>query len=284
MAGGLVITRDLILSTARTLPAAPQVISGLCEMLQDINTDLDQIADQIRMDSVLAARVIRMSNSIVFGGGGRVGSVDEAVNRVGFAEVLRLVGAATVTGLVDTSLTSYGIGVGRLRATLLLHALASEALAGYTPIDTRTAYAGGLLRGLGMMVLNRLATGRLSATEVFDPKQFESYSDWEMVRFGVTSTEVTTMILDEWQFPAELVAAVERHLMRDDSANGEPFACILNLAGVVVADAGLALAGEAKFWVLAPEKLAGAGLDEEDFQKAAARAREVFESQRRALY
>jgi hypothetical protein len=59
---------------------------------------------------------------------------------------------------------------------------------------------------------------------------------------------------------------------------------VLNLAGGVVAEAGLALAGEAKFWTPSPQKLAVASLDEEDWQKAAARAKEVFESQRRALY
>lgn len=282
--GGLVVTRDLILAHARTLPAAPQVISSLCEMLQDINTDLDQIAELIRTDAVLAARVIRMSNSIVFGGGLRVGSVDEAVNRVGFAEVLRLVGAATVTSMIDTSLTSYGIGVGRLRATLLLHALASEALAPRTGIDPRTAYAAGLLRGLGMMVLNRVAVGRLTAADVYDPNQFETYREWETVRFGVTGNEVTTMVLDEWRFPADVVAAVDQHYLVSDVSTWEPFPSVLNLAGAIVGDAGLALVGEAKFWTPSPQKLGAAGLDEDDWQKAATRAKEVFESQRRALY
>jgi HD-like signal output (HDOD) protein len=131
----LVVTRDTILVHARQLPAAPQVLAGLCELLQDVNTDLDQIAAEIRVEPALAARVIRMSNSPVFGGGQRVGSVDEAVNRVGFGEVLRLVGAATVAGLVDRALGCYAIPADRLRESLLFHALASESLAAYAEID-----------------------------------------------------------------------------------------------------------------------------------------------------
>src|SRR5262245_57810393 len=111
----LAIRREVILEHARRLPAAAQVLAGLCELLQDVNTDLEQIAAEIRLEPTLAARVIRMSNSPVFGCGDRVGSVDEAVNRVGFSEVLRLVGAATVASIVDRELTCYGVSVERLR-------------------------------------------------------------------------------------------------------------------------------------------------------------------------
>src|SRR4051812_28827551 len=95
------VLRSAIITTAQALPAAPQALAGLCELLQDVNASLDEIANEIRIDAALAVRVIRISNSPVFGGGLRIGSVDEAVNRVGFGEILRLVGVATVASLVD---------------------------------------------------------------------------------------------------------------------------------------------------------------------------------------
>jgi HD-like signal output (HDOD) protein len=284
MIAGLAITRDSILEQARGLPAAPQVLAGLCEMLQEINTGLDEIAEQVRKDPALAARVIRISNSIVFGGGGRIGSVDEAVNRVGFGELLRLVGAATAANLVERSLTGYGIDADKLRESLLLHALASEALASQAGIDPRTAYAGGLLRALGMMVLDRVARGRLNSTDAYDPEQFSDYAEWERAHFGLASTEVATMVLDEWRFQPELVAAIQEHLLQDDSGYGDRLACVLNLAGAIVAEAELALPGDRMHWTVTPEKLAAAGLDEAQFQAASADARAVFEQQRAALY
>ena len=88
MAVSTVISREKLLSVARTLPAAPQAMAGLCELMQDINADLGQIASQIALDSALAARIVRISNSVHFGRGAAVGSIDEAVNRVGFGEIL----------------------------------------------------------------------------------------------------------------------------------------------------------------------------------------------------
>ncbi len=272
----LALTRDAILHHAQSLPAAPQVLGGLCELLQDINTDLDQIADQIRVDPALAARVIRMSNSIAYGGGEPVASVDEAVGRVGFAEVVRLVGLATVGGLVERALPVYGVQADRLRESLLLHALAAEALAPRAGVESNSAYTAGLLRGLGMMVLDRASRGRVA----YDAGSFAHYAEWEAACFGVTAAQVTATVLTEWRFPEEVVAAQEEHLAPQDNV----LAHVLNLAGAVAAARGAALAGEVPHWAVTPEKLAVAGLDDAQWSEVVAAVTTTFERQRSSLY
>lgn len=279
----LALTRDQILDHARALPAAPRVMAELCDLLQDINTDLDSIALVIRADPALAARVIRISNSVVYGGDWQVASIDEAVNRVGFEEVLRLVGTASVAGFVDRSLTVYNLEAENVRASLLMHALASEALARHTLVDPRTAYTAGLLRAMGMMVLDRAARGRLAENLAYDPRQFQTYTDWETTRFGLGGADVTRMILDEWRFPDEIVTAIEEHLLLRPGGLENPFACLLNLAGSIVVGADRALPGDVAHWTVTPEKLAGAGIDASQLEAAAADAREHFDRQSAGL-
>jgi HD-like signal output (HDOD) protein len=272
----MALTRDAILHHAQTLPAAPQVLGGLCELLQDINTDLDQIADQIRVDSALAARVIRMSNSVGYSGGEPVASVDEAVARVGFAEVVRLVGLATVGGLVERALPVYGVQADKLRESLLLHALAAEALARSLGMESNSAYTAGLLRGLGMMVLDRTSRGRVA----YEAGSFANYAEWEAACFGVTATQVTATLLKEWRFPAEVVAALEEHLAPQTSV----LAHVLNLAGAVAASRGAALPGETPHWAVTSEKLAVVGLDDAQWGDLVAAVTTTFERQRCSLY
>jgi HD-like signal output (HDOD) protein len=285
MSGPVHPTRDALLRVARTLPAAPQVMLSICELLQDINTDLDQIAAEIRMDAALAARVVRVSNSVVYGGGGSISSVEEAVSRVGFSEIVRLVGTAAAAGIVDRELRCYHIAADVLRESVLLHALASEALADSAGIDASSAYIAGLLRGIGMMVLDRFARDRLEPAHTYDPTAFATYREWENERFGLTAIQVTTMAMDDWRFPEEVVAAIELHcqpIPGDREANR--IAHILNLAGSIATDHGTALPGEVMHWIRTPEKLAAAGLDEEKFALAKGRATTLFEQQRHALY
>lgn len=283
MPAALTLTRDQILDHARALPVAPRVMAALCELLQDINTDLDQIAAAIRADPALVSRVIRISNSVVYGGESRVASIDDAVNRVGFEEVLRLVGTASVASFVDRSLTVYKLTAEDLRASLLMHAVASESLARQSPVDTRAAYTAGLLRAMGMMVLERFARGRLPESLLYDAERFSTYSEWENATFGLGAPDVTRMILDEWRFPDAIVCAVEEHLLQRPTGYENPFACLLNLAGGIVADAGLALPGERPHWSVTPAKLAGLGIQETDWRAAAEEARAHFDRQRAAL-
>lgn len=277
------VSHETVFFHARKLPSAPQVLASLCELLQDVNVDLDRIAMEIRVDSTLAARVIRMSNSAVFGVGQRVGSVDEAVNRVGFSEVVRLVGAATVASLVERSLACYGVTDDRLRESLLLHALAGEALAAYTELDTRAVYSAGLLRGLGMMVLDRAGRARLPAA-AYDASRFSTYTAWERSIFGIDAVEATAMVLDDWRFPSDFVVAIENHRLLTPTSFKSRFACLINLAGAIVAENGYALPGEETWWTPSARKLAAAGLDEDQFRCAAAQAGARFERQRRALF
>lgn len=277
------VSREKILTTARLLPATPQVLAGLCELLQDVNSDLSRIATQIRVDPALSARVIRISNSPAYGGDRRIGSVDEAVNRVGFGEILRLVGLASVAGLVDRALPFYGIGAERMRESLLLHALASEALARRADVDPRLAYTGGLLRTLGILVLERVARDRQPAPEIFDGARYPGYLEWENVSFGLSNSEVTTTAVDEWRFSPELVNALQEHRLVRDVGYDDRLACVLNLAGSIVADAGLALPGEARAWIPTARKLSATGLDAGQLSDVAEEVRRVFEQQRSAL-
>src|SRR5690606_4429089 len=135
-----VFAREKLLQIARALPADLQVLSQLGEMLQDVNSELDEIAGLLRRDVALAARIVRISNSPMFGGGGSIGSIDEAVNRVGFSEILKLVGTATAARFAERALENYEVAATKLRDNMLYTAFACEALARHAGYDPRAAY------------------------------------------------------------------------------------------------------------------------------------------------
>ena len=105
MASEAIITRAKILEVAQGLPAAPRVFADLERILADPEASLEHVAEAIKRDTAMAAQVIRLSNSAALGADHRVGSVEEAVLRVGHREVFRIAGyiagpnAAMVAGL-----------------------------------------------------------------------------------------------------------------------------------------------------------------------------------------
>jgi HD-like signal output (HDOD) protein len=277
------LAREKILTTARSLPAAPQILAQLGELLQDVNADLDQIAQLLKRDAALVARILRISNSAYFGGGGQIGGIEDAVNRVGFGEVYRLVGVATTSRLVDRALVYYGVEAESLREHMLFTALAAEALAKESGRDARSAYTAGILRPLGMLILDRVARERLTPSDAFNPKQYSGYVEWEGNLFSIGNGEVAALILEEWRFPAEIVAGVRMHYLLRDADAECPLACVLNVASWLATQGGFGLPGERSYWELALRSLSGAGLAEEVVRPVGMRVREEFERLRHTL-
>jgi HD-like signal output (HDOD) protein len=276
-------SREKLLQIARSLPADIQVLSQLGDMLQDVNSELDQIAGLLRRDVALAARIVRISNSPMFGGGGGVGSIEEAVNRVGFSEILKLVGTASAARMSERSLEHYDLPAIVVRDNMLYVAFAAEALARFAGQDTRVAYMAGLLRPLGLMVLDRAGRGHLNWTHRFSLARWPSYSAWEGSMFGVDNSEVAALILDEWRFPRELGVALREHYLSRLGQETDQLACLLNMAGALSLRAGRALPGETAWWEINAEKLRGAGISIDDLADAEESAGVAFEAAVAAL-
>lgn len=271
----MAIARENILEIARSLPPGPRVFSELDRLLRDPNQSLDEIATLIKSDATLAAHLIRVSNSVSFGGEQRTGSIEEAVGRVGFDEIFRLVGELAVARLADRELKHYGIDAEALRGHMLRTAFVCEQLASECGLDPRAAYTAGLMRPLGFLVLDRVAD-RYAQTDDFHPTRDGDYLAWEGRLFGVASSEVAAMVLGEWSFPPPIIEAVRnQYLLRSDDL-AHRLACLANLASGLVADDGHGLLGEARFWGPTPWKLDAVGLSEAQFHSAAARARAAF--------
>lgn len=274
-------SREKLLEIARTLPPAPKVLARLSQLIEDINVDIDQVTDLIKRDGPLTARLMHISNS-VFHGNAHIGSIDEAVNRVGLSEVHRIVGLITSNRLAENPLAFYGISTDLLHEHMLYTALASEALADVSGMDPRNAYTGGLMRPLGILILDRLAS-RIPNFEPYDHAIHGSYVNWEGRAFGVTNCDVAALVFADWWFPQEITHGVRDHyLLREEDLENR-FACLLNLAGRLAAVAGFDLPGERRYWELSPRKLAAAGITDAQVEQAAEEAERRFARLRTSL-
>jgi RNA polymerase sigma-70 factor (ECF subfamily) len=274
--------RERILEIARTLPPAPRVFAELDKLLRDTNSGLDEISALIKRDSTLVGHIIRVSNSTFYGGEQPTGSVEEAVVRIGFQEVFRVVGQVAMAKLAERPLTSYGIDTDQLREHMLHTAFVCEHLAAECGIDPRSAYTAGLMRPLGILVLDRLAE-QYGNIAPYHPIHDSDYLAWEGRSFGLSSCEVAGMVLREWAFPTEIVEAIQtQYLLRSEDLNHR-FACLVNLASGLVADDGHGMLGEMTHWGGSVWKLDALGLTETRFQAAASRARDAFAAFQRRL-
>jgi len=273
-----------LLQLAQQIPASPQILLKLSALIDNLNCSLEDIAKLLRRDTTLAARIIRISNSAVFGTEATIASVEEAVGRVGFSEVYRLTGLAAAAQLANETLIFYAHTGLQLRDNTLITALAVEGLARQLKMDSRTVYATALLRSMGKLVLDRYVKKHLSPLQHYNRSGVPTLITWEENILGCNNASVAALILESWHFPHSITEPIKQHYMTEPPTGEHArVALLLNLASGIACDLGYALPGEANYWELTDEKLDTAGLKGVDLLAIGEEAEASFVAMRDSL-
>lgn len=253
----------MILLAAQRLPSAPRTFGALENILRDPDVAIDSVVDVVRIDTTLAARVIRVANSAIFRRGSPATTLDEAIGRIGLREIHRLVGAAVAEQLFAVGLPLYRIDGDDLWVNAVSSALAAEALASQAGHDSRQAYTIGILRSAGRMLLQRLsAEAALPPTSGAKPNAAATRA-WELEMFGVTADEAGARLLKLWDFPPATTEALRYAHRPESDPAGRPGPALLHLAAWVTDTLGKGLSVEAEQWTLRETILRQAGTDED---------------------
>jgi HD-like signal output (HDOD) protein len=157
----------------RRIAACPKLAS-----LQSINRELQalvrsdksvisQIAEVIRRDPSLSARVLRMVNSVYFGLSTHVNNIEEAVFFLGLRQVRELAMATPVLEELEQLQTAGMLPWKELWTHSIATAMMTREILGFTAlhIDDDTDYLVGLLHNVGKIVM-AYAFGRVADDDV----------------------------------------------------------------------------------------------------------------------
>lgn len=261
------------------LPPVSSVLQRTLVVLSDPQSDLDDIARLVRAETVLAAQVLRLANSALFALPTPVASIEEAIQRLGFAEVHRLVCALGSRQLFLRAITHVGFDAATLWEHTLAVAVSAETLARLTRADRSVAYLAGILHPVGIVALDRAAQARHLPPRPAE----ESLGDWEQRHFATDNAAVAARVLRLWKFPNSLAAVVAGRYL--PGAAGEQFASasLLHAASILAEKLGAGLPGENGLFLPSAERLTAAGIRWDDFGDAEIEAAQNLQRTRALL-
>ena len=268
----MALDRATIITLGSALPPAIGIFSRLEALLRKADTDLGEIVDLVRVDPALTFQIIRLGNSAFYGFKSRCDSLEEAVARIGFGDIHSLVGLVAARQACQMDLHAYHIPAQRFWENAVATGQVMAAFAARSGADARNAYATGLMRNLGRIVLNDHGGAVGYPGEAAAP----NLAVWEKNTYKITAAEVGAVLLEHWRFAPDTVAGVRGHLDPAAAADSARPAALLHLACAVVDSWGLNLPGEHLVWRQDAAMLGLVGLTEENFNEAAAEARESF--------
>lgn len=259
------------------LPPVSAVIQRVLAVLQDPRSDVDDVARLVRTETALAAQVLRLANSALYGLPERVTSIHEAVQHLGILEVQRLVTALGSRQLFLRPLLAYGILADTLWEHSLAVAVGSETCARYAGSDRGFAYLLGILHSVGLVALDRVAAARH-----IRPRDRDATLDvWEKENFGTDNAAIAAQVLKIWEFPASVTDVVAARYQPQKT--GAPEAAILHLGSVVADRLGAGLVAEKGLFKAPAELIQASGVPLEDFSEAELDARQGLDRARALL-
>ncbi|MBI4026138.1 MAG: HDOD domain-containing protein [Verrucomicrobia bacterium] len=204
---------DQILDKTSDLPPAPIAACKLMDLLKHPSRDnVDEVAQTIQYDPSLTARLLRCANSVYMGGRDPVGSVEQAVLRLGYWEIMRLVLTLSVGNSLGRELQAYGVNSVELWYHSINVAVASQKLAEFSKTPTEepsVAFTAGLLHDIGKVVLDRCLPQHLIRDRV--RRGGLSLTEAEAAVMGVNHAEIGGRLLARWKLPDPIVQAVAHH-------------------------------------------------------------------------
>jgi putative nucleotidyltransferase with HDIG domain len=230
---------EAIVNNLKTLPPAPRVMPMLLRSLNDLDTSTDDIVQLLLLDAGLAAKVLAVSNSAYYGGDGSTTEVGEAVTRVGFREIYRIVTNIYSRAFVGQRVGAYQMDANERWFNSVATGIIMEMLSRRLQmVDPATAYTIGLLHDIGKTAIDELFGSSYEKVLQMIETRGMTQQSAEIEVFGVDHAQVGAALMRSWGFPEAIVEPVGFQFEPGKAANFIKEASMLHLSRWICASIG----------------------------------------------
>jgi len=207
------IDLDHLIEQANELAPLPASTVRLAQLASDPECHLDDVAELIAFDQALSVKLLRAANSAASASVTPVGTVSEAVTRMGTARVLALAVACGARPLLQACLPAYGLNEGALWRHSVAAAVAAETAPSFCDADLPLeGFTTAILHDVGKLVMGRFLSPEIlgyirRAQEVDHLGQLEA----ESLLLSVHHGELGGLIAQHWQLPPRIVQGIIYH-------------------------------------------------------------------------
>jgi len=229
---------DLVEKKVRRCPVVASLRSvndALTKLTFRSDSSASEIAEVIRRDSSLTARLLRLVNSVFGGLTVKVTSIEEAIFFLGLRQIRQL---AMTTRVIEEMEAFMDERIEATSSSFWRHSIATAILTReiltmtHGVMEDDTYYIVGLLSDIGKLVMLNAFPEQLKQSVQFEAEGPTEHLLHERAEFGFTHADLGAIYLEQNGLTPEMVEAVLFHHEPDAANESRPFA-----AGVQVADA-----------------------------------------------
>ncbi len=198
------------------IPPLPDILLRLESKIEDPKSKVSDIAILIETEPILAGRLIKLSNSVFFGGGReKVEHLHKAILRLGLKMILDLAYTLEIPKIFSkgNAFDQKKFWQHSLAVAILSRLLSTEIKAFNTEPDL--CYLSGLMHDIGILVFNFLIPSKYAGFLQQIKGSDCPLEELEREEFGIAHPELGSLFIKKWwPVPSEVVTAVDKHYLR----------------------------------------------------------------------
>jgi HD-like signal output (HDOD) protein len=198
-------TREMAPFRATTVRLAQMVASPEC--------DISGVADLIAYDEAMTVKLLQAANSAAYANLSPIATAQEAVARLGTAQVLALAVAMGARSHLQTKLPGYNLNDGALWHHSVAAAVAAEVAPRFCTREIPAeGFTAALLHDVGKVIMGRFVDAEVLRS-IAEAKQADGLTQLEAERrqLGMHHGELGGLVVQHWQLPAAIVSGTIHH-------------------------------------------------------------------------
>ncbi len=223
-----------LLDDVEGLVSPPDVCMRLFELIHAPTTGAKDIADVVSMDPNLTARLLRIANSSFYNFSRKIDTISRAVMVIGTAELYQLVlsvsAVSTFTRIPNELVKMDTFWHHSVYTGLVARALATRA----NVLHPERLFVSGLMHDIGSLILYHQRPDAMRDILMVAEGDEDLLYQAELEHFEFSHASVAGHLMEQWQFPENLVEAVTWHHQPERAEKARMEAHVLYLASSLV--------------------------------------------------
>jgi HD-like signal output (HDOD) protein len=211
------------------LPTIPEIATRVINLLDNPDVELEELADMILTDQVMASRVVKIVNSPLFKPMHEIKSIKRALIYLGFRHIREIALTCSIikafegkSGAFDIkNFWEHSFGVGIVAKIIAQRVRYPEV---------EKAYIVGIVHDIGEVFLSYYMKDDFQKILDVLKGTPDSFVEAEERILGTTHCEVGLCLAKKWNFPAEYCDVILNHHMPVEATDDPTLVAIINLA------------------------------------------------------
>ncbi len=194
------------------LSGIPSVALQVNQLLENPDTDAQDLAKIIMLDASLTAQILKICNSAEYGFSRKIGTISEAVSILGYKTLKRVIFTIISHSALNRPVEGYGLEKGALWQNALTCAVYAQHIAENLKFrDSEMVFVAALLRDIGKIAMESYLSGQAQSIEQEAFQQKCAFNEAEEHVLGLSHTEAGSHLATQWNLPSHLINVILYH-------------------------------------------------------------------------